>query len=251
MSFRRVQHAYRRVPGEDVTDEMLGKAAQLFNENYGTWGPQSDHSGEAVKLSPRRLRAQYLPKEATVIYVMVTVDGELAGNAFACLWRSGDVNICWITQLVVGKQYRQRGLAVGLLRLLRDDSIDRYGIMSSHPAACLAAANAFCSTIERVPIEFIRTNAQAILSSSPIPYVSDAKLSGSLFESSSTSGLVSGVDTQFFVDHTEPLEVLNDVRKKWNWPLGGLPDGNEYLLILPRKSRRSRSRSGSHCDTTV
>lgn len=163
MSLRRVENSYQLLPGEDVTDEMLGKAAKLFNENYGIWGPRSDHpgklsmrslhpsfltqdEGEAVKLRPRRLRAQYLPQGATVIYVMVTIDGELAGNAFACRWRSGDMNICWITQLVVGKNYRERGLAGGLLRLLRDDSIDSYGIMSSHPAACLAAAHAFGCT---------------------------------------------------------------------------------------------------------
>lgn len=86
------------------------------------------------------------------------------------------------------------------------------------------------------------------MSSSPIPYVKDAKPCGSLFGPSDASGLVSGVDTQFFVDHTEPLEALDEVRKQWDWPLGALPDGQEYLLILPGKPRRSRSRSGPDRD---
>lgn len=71
----------------------------------------------------------------------MTVDGDLAGNAFACRWRQGEKNICWVTQLVVDKEYRERGLASGLLRSLRLDADDIYGVMSSHAAACLAAAS--------------------------------------------------------------------------------------------------------------
>lgn len=74
---------------------------------------------------------------------MVTVNGELAGNAFACRWNVGETRVCWITQLVVSKEHRQGGLAEGLLNCLREQSDDIYGIMSSHPAACLAAAKAF------------------------------------------------------------------------------------------------------------
>ncbi len=53
--------------------------------------------------------------------------------------------MCWVTQLVVHRDYRERGLAVGLLNELRQDGDDMYALMSSHPAACLAAAKAFGS----------------------------------------------------------------------------------------------------------
>lgn len=103
-------------------------------------------SGRPVRLSTRRLREQYLPDAAQSIYTRVTVDGVLAGNAFACRWEHGGKAVCWVTQLVVSKDYRERGLATGLLRVLRADNChDIYGIMSSHPAACLAAAKAFSS----------------------------------------------------------------------------------------------------------
>ena len=46
---------------------------------------------------------------------------------------------------MVHQDYRERGLAVGLLNEFRQDDDDVYGIMSSHPAACLAAAKAFGS----------------------------------------------------------------------------------------------------------
>jgi hypothetical protein len=105
--------------------------------------------GEPVKLTARRLREQYLldgdDSSYTISYTRVTVNGDLAGNAFVCRWNYNDSNVCWITQLVVHKGYRERGLAGGILRSLRADSDDIYGIMSSHPAACLATASSFGS----------------------------------------------------------------------------------------------------------
>ena len=94
-----------------------------------------------------------------------------------------------------------------------------------------------------MPREFIAAKADSIMRASPIPYISGAKLCGVLFEPEDSTGLVSGVNTGFFVDHEEPLEALAIVRDIWEWPLGDLPDGHEFLLIVPGKQRRSRSRS--------
>lgn len=138
---------------------------------------------------------------------------------------------------------------------------DVYGIMSSHPFACLAAASSFGSkyytnllrtmwslilgtgTIENVSRALARKNVEAIMRTSPIPYIREAVLCGTLFESQDSTGFVCGVDTKFFVDHTEPLEALSVVRGICEWPLGDLLHGREYLLLLPSKYSRSRSRS--------
>lgn len=48
---------------------------------------------------------------------------------------------------------------------------------------------------------------------SPIPYIRDAKLRGELFDPQDASGLVTGADTGFYVDHEEPLEALARVRQ--------------------------------------
>lgn len=102
--------------------------------------------GKPVKLSARRLRGQCLPDPiASSYYARVTVDGDLAGHAFASRWTHDGKSICWVTQLVVDKGYRERGLASGLLRILCLDTDHMYGIMSSHPAACMAAASSFGS----------------------------------------------------------------------------------------------------------
>jgi hypothetical protein len=99
--------------------------------------------GSRVRLSKERLRNEYIPQGITCSYVKVSVNDNLAGNAFACRWSTNGKTICWITQLVVHRDYRERGLAAGLLNEIKQDGDDAYGVMSSHPAACLAAARAF------------------------------------------------------------------------------------------------------------
>jgi len=149
--------------------------------------------------------------------------------------------------------------------MLKSDEDDVYGVASSHAAGCITLANVFGSKLAAPPpsrsslsllvstylprsnkspptdgfknldLDFIRDNAPGILASSPINYLKTAKLSGSLFNKLDSSGLVCGVDTNFFVDHTEPLEALEQVRKFREWPLGDLPDGCEFLVIVPAK----------------
>ena len=101
--------------------------------------------GKPVKLNGRRLREQYLPDSSASYHARVTVDGTLAGSAFACRWKHDNKAVCWVTQLVVHRDYREHGLAAGILRSLRSDEDDVYGIISSHPVACLAAARSFGS----------------------------------------------------------------------------------------------------------
>lgn len=80
------------------------------------------------------------------------------------------------------------------------------------------------------------------MEASPISYVKAAELRGSLFDPEDTSGVISSVNTNFFVDHTEPLEALAWVRRGLGWPLGELLDGYEFLLMVEAR-RRDRSRS--------
>ena len=280
------KQVFEKFDGCELTDTMLEEAARLFNGNYGVWGrdptnsrstpkPGKSHEvipilssdiwrGTRVRLSKDRLRAQCLPDNASCSYVRVTIEDCLAGNAFACRWRYKDKVVCWVTQLVVHGDFRERGLATNLLNQLRQDNDTIYGIMSSHPAACLAAAKAFGSKrlttlsycnfdiyifiggINAVTLDFIRDNADAIMKVSPVEYVRHAKLRGSLFDPQDISGAISSVDTEFFVDHTEPLEALERVRGGLYWPLGELFDGYEFLLIIETRRRdRPRTRSTS------
>lgn len=93
-----------------------------------------------------------------------------------------------------------------------------------------------------MPLDYIKKNAAAIIKASPVPYVRDSEVKGSLFDPNDPAGLVCGVDSGFPIDHTEVLEALESVRP-WGWPLGDLPDGYEFLLLFPVGYTRSRSSS--------
>lgn len=94
-------------------------------------------------ISPAELRGRYLPADVDASLVTVHADGELAGFATSCNWTDPDDRaITWITLLVVHKDYRRRGLATGLINEVRDGGYRAgvYGIISAHPAACIALA---------------------------------------------------------------------------------------------------------------
>jgi len=82
------EQIYKKYDTGQVMETMLQEAAVLFSENYGVWGEQATgkfaRPGSRVRMSKDRLRSQYLPDNATCFYVRVTINGELASNAFAC-----------------------------------------------------------------------------------------------------------------------------------------------------------------------
>lgn len=97
-------------------------------------------------------------------------------------------------------------------------------------------------SIDGVSLSFIKDNAEAVMRGSPVAYVREARLQGTLFESSAdTGGMVCGADTGFFVDHAEPREALGRAKEErgGEWPLGtALLEGCEFLLIVPARGRR-------------
>ncbi|KAL7619834.1 hypothetical protein AAE478_010379 [Parahypoxylon ruwenzoriense] len=70
----------------------------------------------------------------------------------------------------------------------------------------------------------------SIIKASPISYVWNAKLRGSIFDAANSTRLVLGVNTAFFVEHQELTEALIKLREVWNWPLGELPEGTNISL---------------------
>ncbi|GAW18712.1 hypothetical protein ANO14919_081930 [Xylariales sp. No.14919] len=220
---------------DSVTNEMLLRSAELFNENYGVWADvaPSPRKGRPITMTVNQLRANFLPCHDSW-YARAFIGGVLVGHAFACQWFWEGRVILWVTQLVVKKEYRRRGIAKNLLRVLNDRN-DAYGILSPNPAACLAMAAAFdCGPLENVSFDFIRENARHILTSSPIPYVRGARPCGCAFgEENGHADMVSCADTKFFVDHQESLDMVDSICLTRFWPLGReLPDGYEFLLIM-------------------
>ena len=63
-------------------------------------------------------------------------------------------------------------------------------------------------SVELMDTNFIVKNASKILHSTPVDYLKDVKLAGSLFDDSCTNGAVSCVFTELYVDHAELLATL-------------------------------------------
>ena len=112
-----------------------------------------------------------------------------------------------------------------------------FSILSSHPAAIMAALRAWGRGIEAVDIHFAKNHAAGIMAASPVAYVRDEKLKGRKFvihDHDNEDGAVCCADTKFWVDHAEPLTVLAEVKANRNmdvWPFGELPPGCEFLAL--------------------
>jgi hypothetical protein len=76
-------------------------------------------------------------------------------------------------------------------------------------------------------------HAAKILDSTPVNYLKGLKPSGALFEEDCTNGNVSSVFTRFFVGHEEPLDALKVFKASGRWRFGDLPEGHEFLIIVP------------------
>lgn len=130
--------------------------------------------------------------------------------------------------------------------------ITAIGLASSHPSACHVLTKYICEALcllrgwlsliclhysalplQSINLDFCQQNARAILQASPISYIQNMALCGSLFEDNCTSGAISSLFTSFYVDHAEPLKALSAYQARGQWLLGELLDGHEFLIILP------------------
>ncbi|TCD69769.1 hypothetical protein EIP91_006305 [Steccherinum ochraceum] len=170
-----------------------------------------------------------------------TATGKLVGHVFASSWDCDDDVVGWISQLVVDKEYRRRGVATTLVASLKEASlfakVTVVGVASSHPVTCYVVSKLGQTPLENIDTKFISDRAPRILSSAPVDYIRSASLRGQLFQAEDASGAVSSVDTQFPIDHTGPLNALVTLKERKGWCLGELLEGHEFLLICPMKSR--------------
>ncbi|KAG2134010.1 hypothetical protein BD769DRAFT_1627403 [Suillus cothurnatus] len=218
--------SFRITMGNEISDDTLTACANLFSSMVFGANRQAPSqstqylvilcTGKNVKMTGARLRAQCLshPKHT----VLVT-----------CYLQVNPLEIGWVTQLVVDEQVHQRYIVTQLLQSLKlhvlFSHVDIVGLVSSHPAACNALAKYAAADIKNIDLGFIREHTSGILGSSPISYLKAAQ--------QLQQWHISSVFTKFFVDHTEPLEVLSLYKKKDQWCLGELLDGHEFLAIFP------------------
>ncbi|TFK80482.1 hypothetical protein K466DRAFT_667644 [Polyporus arcularius HHB13444] len=226
--------------GTALDDEMMKESATLFSSHYSVWGgeaPAPLTAGSRVKMTARKLRAEVLPDPANSCVSLCYINNTLVGQAFATTWAFDGGRVCWVTQLVVSSEHRQRNIATMLLLQLASNRPDctAMGLASSHPAACLALTKAAHVSMQQLDLSFIQKHAKHICAASPVRYIRTARLRGVLFEESGDPAVVSLANTEYFVDHAEPLAALGKWRAKSTseWPLGRLIQGHEFFVLVP------------------
>jgi len=190
-------------------------------------------------MSGNKLQTQCVSVPLKTVLVTCFNHEQLVGHAFASIWDFDGGVVGWITQLVVEKNVRKRYIATQLLQTLKShplfQRVTLVGLVSSHPAACNALAKYANANVHSIDLDFIRDNAKNVLAASDIGYLKAAQLRGNLFQEveEMDPGTVFSVFTEFYVDHKEPLEVLDKFRAKGKWCLGDLLDGHEFLALFP------------------
>jgi hypothetical protein len=201
-------------------------------------------------MSAKKLREQIFPAASAEAcmntYVRGLLDDELVGNVFATRWTFEGRKLLWIIQLCVSANHRNQGIAKNLLEVLREDGYPSgCGILSSHPFTISAVLRGFGRGVEDIDLTMTKHYGRGIMKLSPVKYVREAKVTGSLFEGTidgqEENRIVCCADTEFWVDHSEPEEALEAMKGKGiAWPFGDLPEGHEFLVIVEVKAAFGR-----------
>ncbi|KZV95722.1 hypothetical protein EXIGLDRAFT_671862 [Exidia glandulosa HHB12029] len=220
--------------GTDIDPGLLEECAALFSDHYGIWGAKGPTPGGRVTMGVKTLKKYCLEDVHRCAVVTCRRGDVLVGHAFATCWNfEAAKSVCWVTQLVVHTEFRRQRVASFMLNMLKHDAfpdVVAFGLASSHPAACMTLATLSGIHLSRahrdeLDIGYIKRNASAIFSSSPVTYVKNATLH---IEGDSCRAF-----TKFFVDHGEPNAVLSSLGAV-QWPLGALPDGWEWVAVVPK-----------------
>ena len=109
--------SYSIIPKSQIHDDLLILCSHLFNNNYGVWSPQGLKPGEAVKMGIKGIKENLLFNSQCSL-VIAKLDNNLVGYCFNVKFYQEKLSkVCWITQLVVDKNIRNRGIAKNLIYL--------------------------------------------------------------------------------------------------------------------------------------
>ena len=219
--------SYEKIPGCFVAANpmMIERMTKLYSEHYGVWGPKGARPGKNIRLNSNKLN-EWLQNEYVTVYYASLEDETIIGYAIAFGKKEPKYGyITWVTQLVVHKDYRNRGIAERLLFSIWGFS-DHYawGIVSANPYAIRALEKA---TRRRAKTLRIKQNSKKLLNvgKQNVPFIhDDTELC--VDENQSV------INTQFFVDHSETLKRLEDViSEDIPWELGQIDEGWEWFAF--------------------
>ena len=219
--------SYNKIPGSfaAVDAGLLDKMADLYSNHYKKKKKKGIHPGNNIRLSQDKLK-DWLNNEDVTLYYALLEDKYLVGYAIAFSKKEKNYGIItWVTQLVVHKEHRNKGIAKRLLFSIWGFSDHfAWGIVSANPYAIRALEKA---TRRRAKTIRIKRNARKLLGvgKENVPFINeDTKVC--------VDKEKSVIDTGFFVDHSDTLEMLKNVTSDdLPWELGYIEEGWEWFAF--------------------
>ncbi|MEZ4394123.1 MAG: bifunctional N-acetyltransferase/class I SAM-dependent methyltransferase [Polyangiales bacterium] len=208
---------------DDLDDALLSECAALFSSHYGVWGARGPRPGQAIALSPSKIRA-FVPSPGWA--VLARRGGELVGYALGIRKEIDDFGtIDWVTQLVVHTEHRHRGVATQLLFTFWGFSDHAaWGLVTTNPYAVRALERI---THRRCDLVVIRERlAEIRAAGAGIAYAADRRID--------VDASRSVIDTAFFISHDKLPDKLRAARASALWKLGEIQEGEEWLAFTFR-----------------
>lgn len=217
---------YNRLPGRFAAsnEDFLSRCARLYSEHYGIWGENGIRPGKAIKLSNNKLR-EWLENDDAIIYYASMKD-DIIGYAIAVNKKENGYGIVtWVTQLVVHKDYRNKGVAKSILFSIWGFS-DHYawGIVSANPYAIRALEKA---TRRRATPIRIKKNYKKLMNvgRESVPFIGKNTQIEVTIDTSK-------INTEFYVDHSDTLnKIANVASEDIPWTLGTIEEGWEWFAF--------------------
>lgn len=214
------KYKYFTIPCSKMTESYFAACSDLFSNNYGEYSGLDNHAeGQPIKLGIKYYRT--LAEQADT-YVSLCFDEEtLVGQAFYLMTTVSEGGKCtWVLQLVVHKDYRNKGIGTRLLQ-------SAWGFSDYH-AWGLATTNAITiKTLEAVTWrevnpQFILDNIKQIRElCSRISFVDEGRLD------------ISGKSSQVFTNFYPKFQELDKEKDQaiYTARLGHIKDGYEWLAF--------------------
>ena len=212
------EFSYHIYPQSSVTDKLVSQCCTLFSQHYGTW----IKNNKRVRMGKEMMKENYLSSENSGIVCAFEETGNLVGHCIYQSFECSDSQCIWVTQLVVHTDFRSRGIAKDLLRLIWLEDYDVMGIISSNPYAIMCLESV---TELEIYVPWIREFAPMVLETKPITYFPD-----SLDENS--PGDLCSVYTDFPVD--VGVGFVNGAITKRGWSMQNLEVGHELFAMVTR-----------------
>ena len=207
-----------------ANEDILSACAELYSNNYGIWSSESQNCGKRIKLSPAKISEWLGSANAAICYAVY--NNCIIGYAIYFSIMEEDLGVVtWITQLVVCKEYRHRGISKNILLSIWGFSDHKaWGIVSANPYAIRALEKI---TRRRAVPERIKQD---------IDNIRKIGIDNVCFIDSDTEFSVdqnhSKVNTKFYVDHENMNEKISQVTKSGaKWILGDIEEGWEWCAF--------------------